>query len=345
MATYSGNQILVYIGQHAANQGIETKNADGSLYRWNLETVNDIDFSAGIVQEFLPRTGQKVFREEDLFITQNGGFYTLAFDYLVDSEEIIQLLLRSAMEVNDPTGVCSITGNQGHSAQYVHDTANPDFSLQVLIVNPDASETRFLHSAVVSELTLSMDMGTNGARLRASGTMYSGYRPKIGANAVVDGNTAANTVFGSNTAGQANISLHDCHAVEVGGTQITSKAFSVTISNPAARVGFRIANSNDGEPEDYVRDRIDVTGSINVKMDDTSVAQLNRWLSGTSTSVLVGDEGTAGGGSATNIFFDIPTAKFTGHAPDLASDGGVFIELPFQGTATGANKLINVKLT
>jgi len=345
MATYSGNQFLVYIGQHAANQGIETKNADGSLYRWNLETVNDIDFSAGIVQEFLPRTGQKVFREEDLFITQNGGFYTLAFDYLVDSEEIIQLLLRSAMEVNDPTAVCSITGNQGHSAQYVHNTSNPDFSLQVLIVSPDASETRLLHSAVVSELTLSMDMGTNGARLRASGTMYSGYRPKIGANAVVDGDTAANTVFGSNTAGQANISLHDCHAVEIGGTQITSKAFSVTISNPAARVGFGIANSNDGEPEDYVRDRIDVTGSINVKMDDTSVAQLNRWLAGTSTSVLVGDEGTAGGGSATNIFFDVPTAKFTGHAPDLASDGGVFIELPFQGTATGSNKLINVKLT
>ena len=61
MATYSGNQWLVYIGQHAANQGILTQNSDGALYRMNLESVNDIDFSAGVTQEFLPRTGQKVF--------------------------------------------------------------------------------------------------------------------------------------------------------------------------------------------------------------------------------------------------------------------------------------------
>ena len=337
MATYSGNQFLVYIGQHAANQGTATQNSDGALYRWNLETVNDIDFSSGVVQEFIPRTGQKVFREEDMFITQNGGFYTLSFDYLVDSEEIIQLLLRSAMEVDGTTGLNSIAGNHGHSAQYALGTSAPDFSLQVTIVNPDSSETRMLHSAVVTELTLSMDMGTNGGRLRASGTMYSGYRPVVGTNAVTDGSTGSNTAFA--------FGLHDCHAVEVNTTQITSKAFSVTISNPATRVGFINVNSNDGEAEDYVRDRIDVTGSINVKMDDTSVAQLNRWLAGTSTSILVGDEGTAGGGSSSDIFFEVPTAKFTGHNPDLASEGGVFIELAFQGTATGTNKLINVKLT
>ena len=35
MATYSGNQWLVYVGQHAANQGILTQNSDGALYRIN----------------------------------------------------------------------------------------------------------------------------------------------------------------------------------------------------------------------------------------------------------------------------------------------------------------------
>ena len=337
MATYSGNQWLVYIGQHAANQGILTQNNDNALYRMNLESVNDIDFSAGVTQEFLPRTGQKVFRETDVFTTQNGGFYTWSFDYLVDSEEILQLLLRSVMEVDGTTGLISIAGDHGHSAQYVHNQAAPDFSLQVTLLNPDASETRLLHSAVVTELTLSMDMGTNGGRLRASGTMYSGYRPTIGTNAVADGSTGTNTAFA--------FGLHDCHAVEVATPQITSKAFSVTISNPALRVGFQTANSVDGEPEDYVRDRVDVTGSLNVKMDDTSVAQLPFFLAGTSKSILVGDEGTAGGGSATNIFFEIPQAKYTGHNVDLGSEGGVFIELPFQGTATGTQKLISVKLT
>ena len=110
-------------------------------------------------------------------------------------------------------------------------------------------------------------------------------------------------------------------------------------------MGFAIANSIDGEPEDYVRDRVDVTGSISVKMDNTSVAALPAWLAGTSKALLVGDEGTAGGGSATAIFFEVAQSKLTGHNIDLGSEGGVFIELPFQGTATGSEKLISVKLT
>ena len=337
MATYSGNQWLVYIGQHAANQGIFTQNADNALYRMNLESVNDIDFSAGITQEFIPRTGQKVFRGSDVFTTQNGGSYTWAFDYLVDSEEILQLLLRSVMEVDGTTGLINMLGTHAHSAQYVGGTAAPDFSLQVSLVNPDASETRLLHSAVVTELTLSMDMGTNGGRLRASGTMYSGFRPTVGEAAVADASTLANTAF--------VFGMHDCHAVEIAQTQITSKSFSVTIANSCQRVGYAIVNSIDGEPEDYVRDRVDVTGSINVKMDDTSVAQLPFWLAGTSKAILVGDEGTAGGASSTDIFFEIAQAKYTGHNVDIGSEGGVFIELPFQGTATGSEKLISVKLT
>ena len=337
MATYSGNQWLVYIGQHAANQGIYTQNSDAALYRMNLESVNDIDFSAGVTQEFLPRTGQKVYRETDVFTTQNGGTYTWSFDWLVDSEEILQLLLRSAMEVDGATGLISIAGNIGHSTQYTYDQAAPDFSLQVSLVSPDASETRLLHSAVVTELTLSMDAGTNGGRLRASGTIWSGYRPTVGTNAVTDGSTASNSDF--------PFGIFDCHAIEVATTQITCKSFSVTIAYPATRVGFRVANSIDAEPEDYIRDRVDITGSISVKMDDTSVAQLPFWFAGTSKSILVGDEGTAGGGSSTDIFFEIPQAKYTGHNVDLGSEGGVFIELPFQGSATGSQKLLNVKCT
>lgn len=337
MATYSGNQWLVYIGQHAANQGIYTQNSDAALYRMNLESVNDIDFASGITQEFLPRTGQKVFRQTDVFTTQNGGSYTWSFDWLVDSEEIVQLLLRSAMEVDGTTGLIDIAGTHAHSAQYVGGTAAPDFSLQVTLVSPDADQSRLFHSAVVTELTLSMDASVNGGRLRASGTMFTGFRPVVSTNAVVDGSTASNTAFA--------FGLFDCHAVELAQTQITSKSFSVTISNPCQRVGYAIVNSIDGEAEDYVRDRVDVTGSISVKMDDTSVAQLNFFATGASKAILVGDEGTAGGGSSTDIFFEIAQAKYTGHNVDLSSEGGVFIELPFRGTATGSEKLISVKLT
>ena len=336
MATYSGNQFLVYVGLHdGVNFGIETQESDGSLHRWNLDTVNDIDFSAGVIQEFIPRTGQKVLREEDLFSTRNGGTYSWSFDWLVDSEEILQFLVKSSVETT-ATGLINVTGAVAHDTDYAVGGSCAS-TLQLCIVNPDASETRVMHSAVVTELTLSMDAGTNGGRLRASGTLWSGFRPKVGTNAVTDGSTASNTAF--------NIGLFDCHAIEIATTQVTAKAFSFTISHPAARVGFAIANSNDGEPQEYIRDRLEITGSLNVKMDDTVVAQQPFWLAGTSKAILVGDEGTSQGGSATKIFFEFPTVKYTGHNVDLASEEGVFVELPFTATATGAGKLMYLKLT
>ena len=336
MATYSGNQFLVYVGLHdGVNFGIETQESDGSLHRWNLDTVNDIDFSAGVIQEFIPRTGQKVLRETDLFSTRNGGTYTWAFDWLVDSEEILQFLVKSAVEAT-ATGLINVTGAATHATDYVVGASSAN-TLQLSIVNPDASETRVMHSAVVTELTLSMDAGTNGGRLRASGTLWSGFQPNVTTNAVTDGSTASNTDF--------NQGLFDCHAIEIATTQVTAKAFSFTISHPAARVGFAIANSNDGEPQEYIRDRLEITGSLNVKMDDTVVAQQPFWLAGTSKAILVGDEGTSQGGSATKIFFEFPTVKYTGHNVDLGAEDGVFIELPFTATATGSNKLMYLKLT
>ena len=340
MATFSGNQWLVYVGVHTANQGILTQSADNALHRMNLETVNDIDFSAGVTQEYIARTGQKVFRETDVFTTQNGGTYTWAFDWLVDDEVLLQKLLTSAMEVVDTTGVAHILGTHGHSTAYANAGSSPAYSLQVSLVNPDATETRLLHSAIVSELTLSMDAGTNGGRLRASGTLWSGYRPTVGTNAVADGSTIAQVDF--------PFGLFDCHAIEVAQVQQTCKAASFTISNPAQRVGFIVANSLDGEPTDYVRNRVDVTGSITIKHDSAivgSAESLGFWLSGASKAILVGDEGTTAGGSATDIFIECPTTKYTGHNVDLGTEDGVFIELPFTATATGSAKLITIVMT
>ena len=337
MATYSGNQFLVYVGLHDnSNFGIETQEADGHLHRWNLDTVNDIDFSGGVNQEFIPRTGQKIDRESDLFTTRNGGTYTWSFDWLVDSEEILQILLRSSLETTVAGSTVNVTGGMAHDTDYAVGGTCAN-AIQVTIVNPDASESRLLHSAVVTELTLSMDTGTNGGRLRASGTIWSGFRPSVTTNAVTDGSTASNTDF--------PMSLYDCHATEIATTQVTMKSFSFTVSHPAARVGYAIANSNDGEPQEYVRNRLDITGSMSVKMDDTSVAQLPFFLAGTSKAILVGDEGTSTGSGATKIFFEFPTAKYTGHNVDLGAEDGVFIEMPFKATATGTGKLLYLKCT
>ena len=247
------------------------------------------------------------------------------------------MLLKSATEQTS-SGLASISGSQSHASDYTVGATSAN-TLQLNIVSPDESETRVMHSAVVTELTLTMDTGTNGGRLRASGTLWSGFRPKVGVNAITDGSTAANAALDKDN-------LFACSSIEISTNQVIAKACSFTIAHPASRVGFAAAasaNSNTGEPYEYVRNRIDVTGSINVKMQDDSVSQLALWLAGTSSGILVGDEGTSGGASATDIFMECPTAKYTGHNVDLGAEDGVFIELPFQATATGSNKLFTWK--
>jgi len=180
----------------------------------------------------------------------------------------------------------------------------------------------------LQELTLSMDSGTHGGRLVASGTFWSGYRPEIAAEA-----TSANATSVDYTKG-----IFDCTTTQLGGSAVLIKGFSLTVSNPATRVGYKTVNSNAGEPESYNRGgQINVTGSITVKMDDNSVSMVDNFLAGTSTNVSVGDGST--------IDFDIPTAKFTGHTLNTGDEDGVFMELPFMGTADGSGALATIILT
>ena len=114
--------------------------------------------------------------------------------------------------------------------------------------------------------------------------------------------------------------------------------FELTISNPATRVGYETVNSINGEPCAYMRGgQISVTGSVGVKLDD-NVAQIitEDFLVGTSANISIGD------GAA--IDFDIPTAKYTGHT-QANTDSGMFVEIPFIGTADGSNALVTIKAT
>ncbi len=130
----------------------------------------------------------------------------------------------------------------------------------------------------------------------------------------------------------------DCTTSQVGGDDVVMNNFELTISNPATRVGYETVNSVDGEPCAYMRGgQISVTGSVGVKLDD-NVAQIitEDFLVGTSANVSFGD------GAA--IDFDIPTAKYTGHS-HTNTDSGVFVELPFMGTADGSGALVTIIAT
>ena len=347
MATYSGKQFKVAVGLHGSNVGIAT--VAGTMYYMRLDNINDIDFSAGYSTAVVERTGQRVIRPTDHITahssTNTGGAeYTWAWDnYIPENEALFHALMTSVSEIADVTATEKIVGTAATNTYAYNGASGYQIALQ--IISPDADKGRYMYSGVVQDITLAWDAGTNGGKLTTSGTIYSGYRPIIYDNSGITVNATAVA------SGGFNIDIFQCTSCTIGGNAVVCKAFSVTISNPAKRSGFSTlteaspgsTSAVDGQPHEYMRGGlIDVTGSITVKMDDNTIGLLDNWQRATSTALVFGDHGTIG--SAT-CHIGIPTAKLTGFNKDYAGEDGVFIEIPFQGTADGSGSLIDWQIT
>jgi len=322
---YSGKQFEAYVSLQSDALG--TNDVSGTLYKMRLTEVNDIDFSAGFQTADVERTGQRVLRPTDHVKIYKGGTFTWSFDNLVvENQVLLQTLLRLVSEDATPADVVDMAGNQATVA-YENGATTGEYAC-VVLSSPDASHDRLMHSAILQELTLSMDPGTNGGLLTASGTFFSGFQPVIGAESTAANDTAVDFTKG----------FFDCTTTQVGGDDVVMNNFSLTISNPATRVGYETVNSIDGEPCAYMRGgQISVTGSTTVKLDD-NVAEVitEHFLVGLSANISIGD--------GSSIDFDIPTAKYTGHSNSI-TDSGVFVELPFAATAEAAGKLVTIIAT
>jgi len=347
MATYSGKQFKVAVGLHTSNFGLAT--VGGTMYYMRLDSINDIDFSAGYNTAVVERTGQRVIRPTDHITSHSstnaaGGEYTWAWDnYVPENEALFHALVTSVSEFADVTATEKIIGTA--STNTYNQGASSAFDLALQIISPDADKGRYMYSAVVQDMTMSWEAGTNGGKMTTSGTMYSGFRPIIYDNSGITVNATAVA------SGGWNLDLFQMDALTIGGNAVVCKAFSVTISNPAKRVGNEATTEASpgstaavfGQPEEYMRGGlIDVTGSITVKMDDNTIGLLDNWQRATSTALVFGDHATIG--SAT-CHIGIPTAKLTGFNKDYAGEDGVFIEIPFQGTADGSGSLIDWQIT
>ena len=322
---YSGKQYEAYLSLQTG--GLGANSVSGTLYKLRVPEVNDIEWSEGFQTADVERTGQRVLRPTDHIKTYKGGTFTWSFENLiVENEALLQLLLQLVSEDASPDGSVAITGNQG-TVVYEQGATTGEYACLVLS-SPDADKDRLMHSAILQELTLSMSPDNNGGLLTASGTFWSGYQPVIGAEATAADATAVNWTKG----------FFDCTTSQVGGDDVVMNNFSLTISNPATRVGYETVNSIAGEPCAYMRGgQIAVTGTVGVKLDDNTAQIITEdFLAGTSANVSIGD--------GASIDFDIPTAKYTGHS-HTSTDSGIFVELPFMGTADGSSALVTIIAT
>jgi len=322
---YSGKQYEAYVSLQSDALG--TNDVSGTLYKMRLTEVNDIEFSEGFQAADVERTGQRVMRPTDHIKNYNGGTFTWSFDNLIiENEALLQLLLQLVSEDDSPSGTVAMTGNQGTVA-YEQGATSGEYAC-VVLSSPDADKDRLMHSAILQELTLTASPDNNGGRLTASGTFFSGYQPVIGTEGSSPDATAVDYTKG----------FFDCTTSQVSGDDVVMNSFELTISNPATRVGYETVNSVDGEPCAYMRGgQISVTGTVSVKLDDNTAQIITEeFLTGTSANVSFGD--------GSSLDFDIPTAKYTGHT-HTNTDSGVFVELPFMGTADGSGALVTIIAT
>ena len=311
---------------------------DGTAILLELDTVNPINYSGMIQQNQVVKSGRRAMHFED--ITQNYGFgeCTWDFEYMVKHEASMQQFL-SLVVGKGLTGASAMTINAAAlvDEDLSHGLATGD-NVACILLSPPTAPTGIaafdhrMHSAVLQNLTISMDSGSDYGRMKFSGQFMSGYKP------VIEDYSSAGT--GPAAAGASNFEkgLFDFTTISLGGHDVVCKAFTMTINNPATRVGTNTA-STVGETDGYVRGgEFSIEGSITVKLDASSMTYLSDWQAGTAAAVSLTD--------GSNFAISIPAAVILGWNNDMAEEG-VFVEIPWKATlgADGAGNLAVITMT
>jgi len=323
MATYSPKQYELFLAIESGNMGT-AETTDANFVKLEVENVSDIDFS-NIIQERTPRSGQQILRPTDRHHSQKGSFYTVGFEWVVNHKEGLQKLLQLVSEdagAETPPAF-SVVGTFT-PAVYNHGAATGKRAT-VIISNPNTGDDRQLTSAVLTELSLSMDSGTAGGRLVASGTFYCGYLPTIASNSVAPDGDQTSWTYG----------LYDCTTKTVGGSAVVLKSLNLNIGFPANRIGYQ---GTSAEVQEYARsDEYTASGEVVAKYDSSTSGAIAHFFSGAEKVISIGDGGT-------NIDFSLPQVVYTGFSKDMNASEGVFVSIPFDCGAIGAESLYTITI-
>ena len=338
MATpnFSGKQWQAVVALHdvsvvplGTNTTTDCMTASSNLYMY-LDTVNPVNMDGMIQQSPAVRSGSRVLREEDMVQQYGYGECTWDFDYLVKNEVLMQNLLsliigKGIDSTADPIAISDAV-TKDENLQHGLTGVTTDVVAQILLLAPTTPSdmTAFdvrMHSAVLQNLTISMDMGTDSGRMRMAGQFMSGYKPVIADSGLSGVSTATNFEKG----------IFDAATRTINGVACTMKSFSMTISNPATRVGHQ---GTSGETDGYVRGgEFEISGTCSVKLDEATHAFQALYQAGTAMPIVLGD--------GADFSITIPKARLTGFNNDMAAEG-VFVEIPWKATVGTQAAAVNL---
>ena len=321
---YSGKQFELFLSlQTGASTPVNMGTAgavNGEFVKLDMASISDVDFS-GITQERTLRTGQQIKKPTDHYVSQNGGTYTLGFEWVVSHKEGLQKLMQLISE--DTASDYDVAGT--FSPAVYKDSASTGQLATLIISNPNTGDDRVFHSAALTELNLSMDVGTEGGRLVVSGTFFTGYNPTLGTNTVAPSGTQTSykkTLFDCSTKQFKEASTNQ---------DVVMRSFNLAIGYPCVVVG------SGANAEAYARsDEYTASGSANIKYDGNTDGMIAHFLDGSEKVITVGDGST--------IDFSLPQVVYAGYNLSLDDAEGAFVEIPFECVADGSELLYSIKV-
>tara|TARA_Y100000593_G_C4311934_1_gene338839 strand:+ start:1547 stop:2584 length:1038 start_codon:yes stop_codon:yes gene_type:complete len=335
---YSGKQYALYLGRQTKSSTPvamgTAESTNGEFVELDVVTISDIDFAGGLQTDRTLRTGQQVKRRTDHYVSEKGGSKSFSFEWVVSHKNGLAILLELISE--DTSSPYAVAGNI-EPPVYKHGATTGALAT-VIIKNLDsnkaAGQDRVFHSAALTNLSFNMDSTSNGGRLVVSGTFYTGYQVSTASSSVAE--SVSETRFVK--------TIYDCTTKTVDSLDVVVKSFNMDVTYPCVRTGYQ---GSDAEPEMYSRaGELTCSGSISVLYDTNSDAFLATMLtdpgasSGNLAPIIMSDNATVGSG---NFAFEVLQAVITGHSLSYeGAEEGQFVELTYEGTASGAENLFRV---
>ena len=280
----------------------------------------------------------------DTIVNLRGGTVTAPFEMVATPRTLAQHALLVGQE-NTTSGSTlhsmKIDGSSNLNSMGGTVSSGMPHSVN-LAYYPAAGEGIKVTGVVVSDMTITGDVGANNGLVSISGNYFSGF-----SNPVSTGTVLEQTFDGSFVDAQTtyfNVMDFDTRTLDVEGNAnqtFIMKSFTFNISNGVNRVGF---NTN-GDAEVYVFPEYVVTGSLVIKYDDefdygADNNVIQDFLDGdTMTLNLINGAGNDAAGEM-EITAEI---QYTGDPGQDLSETGVFHTLEFECVQNGSNEAFKLE--
>tara|TARA_R110002020_G_scaffold237137_1_gene449452 strand:+ start:11675 stop:12757 length:1083 start_codon:yes stop_codon:yes gene_type:complete len=333
-------------GESTFGTGLDSSGADGTAYR-QLPIVQVTKPTFNITRESRLLSGRGTVKNAaDTVITAKGGTATVPFDFLATPELLLQHLVMATQTYNaDGSDVYTVEVDGSNNLTQVGGTISSGMPHSVnLAYYPKAAEGIKLTGCVVSDMTLTGDLGANGGNLSMSGNYYSGFANPISTGTVLE-QTFDGTWVEPDAGVFFNMGSLSTKQLEVDGANqdMILKSFNLNIANGVNRVG---SNTN-GDAEAYAFPEYTVTGDITLKYDgefSLSAADnvVQSFLDGnTCTLALKFGDGTVSAVTEMNILAEV---QFTGDPTQDISENGIFWTIPFECVQNSSTEALKISL-